>query len=145
MIRVGETTSVQFLQVGREIVNPLGIEELRSALCNAETYFSDDIRRLGESQCLHKLRHGPVKVSLAIQVITVQHVDLCKTSVGHPLRLGQSQRKRVEVTLVQYIQLGSRRVLLEFRQLLSDTTSRFSSPGHCPRRRRLFPTVKRGP
>lgn len=67
MIRIGQTSSVELLQVRREIVNPLSIEELLSAQpCTLEAYFSDDIRRLRETQCLDKLRHSTVKISLAV-------------------------------------------------------------------------------
>lgn len=135
MIRIGQTSSVELLQVRREIVNPLSIEELLSAQsCTLEPYFSDDIRRLRETQCLDKLRHRTFKISLAVQVISIQHVDLCYASVGHPLRLRQSKSKRVEVALVQHIQLCGCRMFLQLRKLLSAIDSKATLPGRCPQR-----------
>lgn len=98
---------MEFLEVGGEVVDSLGVEELsdeeenRSAvdptrieIKERDAHLPDHVARLKLSQCLDVLRHGSLVVSLCVEVISVSTMDVGETVLADALRLGYAESER---------------------------------------------------
>ena len=109
MIWIGETGGMQLLQVGREVLYPLRIEELLSVEMSGifrTPYLSDDIGWLQESKSLHKLTHSSIIVSFGVKIVSISPMYFLDTRFAYTLRSCQTDGKRKQIPFVQHVEFG---------------------------------------
>ena len=106
----------------------------RNYICKLATWraevahVADDITGLQVPQGPDKLGHCPVKITLAVKIVTVTAMDIRNHSLSDALRLCQADGEGEQISSVQYLELRYRRMLVKSREFAVRSEDEYTTP-----------------